>query len=86
MTSAGVPKLGKASIIFVVQEVIINYHYYRDHILGVISEEMREMLDVNYIFLQDGACAHSPKERWNILINSTLVTFLPIFGFHISPI
>ena len=52
--------LGKTSIISLEQGIKINTQYYRDHVLSVMRdmEGMRDISDEDYIFLQDGACAH----------------------------
>ena len=69
MISAGVSKLGKTSIIFVEPGVKVNGQYYRDHVLDVMLEEMQTMSNGDYIFLQDGARAHTAKATLQYLEN-----------------
>ena len=61
--SVGVSKLGK--IIFVEQGTKINSQYYRDHVLSVMLEGMRDMSDGDYIFLQDSAGAQFFAHSWS---------------------
>ena len=62
MVSDGVSKLWKTSIVFADKGVKVDAKYYQDHLLAVLILKMSDLADDDhYVFMQDGARAHTAK-------------------------
>ena len=62
MVSVAVSKLGKTSLHFVEHKAKVNGTYYREHLLAQLIPEMNRLArGTPYIFLQDGARAHTAR-------------------------
>ena len=62
MVSVGVSKLGKTSIIFVDKGAKVDAKCYQDRLLAVLVPDMSDLIgNDHYVFMQDGARAHTAK-------------------------
>ena len=68
MVSVGVSKLGKTSIYFVDLKEKVDWQYYRNKILKKMIPKMdRLAAGKQYLFMQDGARAHTAGETIELL-------------------
>ena len=61
MMSTGVSKLGKTSVAFIEKGGKINLGYYCSHVLSSLIPDMDNLVDNDYVFMQDGARSHIAK-------------------------
>ena len=71
MVSGGISNMGKTSIHFVHPGAKINSQYYCHTLLSAMLPEMNEIGENDYIFMQDGARAHTSKYSLQFLRDNT---------------
>ena len=82
MVSAGASKLGKTSIIFIAPGVKVNARYYREAVLAEMLPEMDALSGGDYVFMQDGARAHTARVNIEYL-NQNCPEYIPLTTGHL---
>ena len=67
MVSAGVCYEGKGRLHFVPEKAKINAEFYTGQLLPALVQDIRTLLNNNFIFQQDGAPAHTSQQAQNWL-------------------
>ena len=77
MVSVSVSKLGKTDIHFVDLNAKVNGEYYRNELLGKMIPEMDSIAgDEYYLFMQDGARAHTARATIKLLESQSQLQLL----------
>ena len=61
VVSIGVSKVGKTSVVFTEKRAKINQEYYCSHVLASLIPEIDNLVDKDYVFMQNGASHHTAK-------------------------